>query len=102
MHFSFMAPSKLGVPNHSSLNEDIDFSFFPRMFSVLSLLHCVLVSCLGLLDYTLVGRSLRRHDHQLTHKLGLGNWRLLTPSLVLRMYVSHIVPLLGITSRTKP
>lgn len=33
------------------------------------------------------GRSSRRHDWELTDKLGPGNWRLLTSSPVLGMYV---------------
>ena len=40
-------------------------------------------------------RSLRGTDHWFTHKLDPGSWMLLTPSLVLGMYVLPTVPTVG-------
>ena len=47
-------------------------------------------------------RSSRGHDCWLTHKLDLGNQRLLTPSPVLEMDVPPTVPIVGAVSRTQP
>ena len=46
-------------------------------------------------------RSLRGGDCQLTHRLDLGNRKLLTPCPVLGMYILPIVLTLGATSRTQ-
>lgn len=47
-------------------------------------------------------RSLRGYDSQLPYKLDYGNWRLLTPFLILGIYVLSIVPTMEAVSWVQP
>lgn len=52
--------------------------------------------CPWVRDCTSVGEG---HQEDVTCELSLGNWRLLSPSLLLRMYILPTVPIVGAIAR---